>query len=163
MSDEEFDPASESDQDSVSVSSVESVDPVDEYKIEEEEEEIEREEHIDLTNSLVNMHSQEVSVSYEEVLAKCTLERDADMNIVDHRHTTVPYLTKYEFTRILGLRATQIEQGAPLFVKVEETMHDSYLIAKEELYQKKLPFILARPIPHGETEYWKLSDLEILY
>jgi hypothetical protein len=41
-------------------------------------------------------------------------------------------------------------------------VHDSYLIAKEELHQKKLPFIIARPIPHGDTEYWKLKDLEIL-
>ena len=39
---------------------------------------------------------------------------------------------------------------------------DNNLIALEELKQKKLPFIIMRPIPNGKKEYWRLSDLEII-
>jgi hypothetical protein len=46
---------------------------------------------------------------------------------------------------------------------VPDTMIDSYLIAKDELHQKKLPFIIKRPIPNGSIEYWKLADLELLF
>jgi hypothetical protein len=31
-----------------------------------------------------------------------------------------------------------------------------------EFEAKKIPFILARPLPNGSVEYWHLSDLEIL-
>ena len=84
-------------------------------------------------------------------------------NIKDKRHITQPFITKYEMARVLGMRAAQIEQSAPLFIEIDPKIHDSYVIAREEFYQKKIPFIISRPIPNGEHEYWKLSDLEILF
>ena len=38
----------------------------------------------------------------------------------------------------------------------------NYSIAKKELEKKILPFIIKRPLPNGECEYWKLKDLEII-
>ena len=35
-------------------------------------------------------------------------------------------------------------------------------IAEEELKQKKIPFIIRRPLPNGASEYWKVKDLEML-
>ena len=35
-------------------------------------------------------------------------------------------------------------------------------IALKEYEQKKIPFIIRRPIPDGTCEYWKLKDLEML-
>jgi len=35
-------------------------------------------------------------------------------------------------------------------------------IAKLELEQRRLPFIIKRPMPDGKFEYWRLSDLMIL-
>ena len=35
-------------------------------------------------------------------------------------------------------------------------------IAQMELDQKKLPFIIRRPIPGGGSEYWRLKDLSVL-
>ena len=81
--------------------------------------------------------------------------------IVDPHHTSLPYLTKYEYTRSIGIRATQIEQGAALCIETDSI--DSYWIAKEEVHQKKVPFIFKRPLPNGPIEYWKLEDLEILF
>ena len=37
-----------------------------------------------------------------------------------------------------------------------------YTIAEMELEQKKLPFIIRRPLPNGSSEYWRVSDLELM-
>jgi len=112
--------------------------------------------------SLLDMHPQEVRIGMDEVLSRCTILRDERGNISDPLHRSLPFLTKYEYTKILGVRATQIEHGAAPMITVEDTVHDAYLIAKEELLQKKTPIIVKRPIPNGIIEYWKLADLEIL-
>ena len=137
---------------------------IEEYQIDpvEDAERAEVEKILKSPTFIGDTHPQEKTISYEEVLALCTVVRDAHRNIVDPRHKTLPILTKYEYTRILGVRASQVEQGAALFVTVPDALIDSYLIAKEELHQKKLPFILKRPLPNGGIEYWKLEDLELL-
>jgi DNA-directed RNA polymerase I, II, and III subunit RPABC2 len=108
------------------------------------------------------LHPREKAINYDEVKSMCTVQRNKDGLIVDPLHTTVPILTKFEYTRILGLRATQIENGAPLFIGVDESIIDSYVIARMELEAKKLPFIIRRPLPGGKMEYWRLHDLENL-
>ena len=75
-------------------------------------------------------------------------------------HKTIPYLTKYEKARILGQRAKQINSGASVFVKVPEKVIDGYLIAELELQEKRIPFIIRRPLPNGGSEYWSIKDLE---
>ena len=59
-------------------------------------------------------------------------------------------------------RAKQIESGAAPFVAIASNVIDSYIIAEDELKQKKIPFIIRRPIPNGGFEYWNINDLEIL-
>ena len=49
-----------------------------------------------------------------------------------------------------------------LFVQVEPSVIDGYLIALKEFDEKKIPFIIKRPLPNGSCEYWKMSDLEVL-
>ena len=44
-----------------------------------------------------------------------------------------------------------------------ENIIDGYLIAEMELKEKKLPFIIRRPLPNQTFEYWKIKDLEIYY
>jgi DNA-directed RNA polymerase subunit K/omega len=56
----------------------------------------------------------------------------------------------------------KINAGAEPFIEVGVTMIDGYLIALKELEQKKIPFIIQRPMPNGGSEYWRLRDLEIL-
>ena len=65
-------------------------------------------------------------------------------------------------TRIIGQRAKQLDSGAKAFVKVPLNVIDGYYIAMIELEQKKMPFIIKRPLPNGGVEYWNVSDLEIL-
>ena len=86
--------------------------------------------------------------------------RNAQGIIIDLLHRTIPFLTKYEKARILGQRAKQINSGAYPFVKVPENVIDGYIIAEMELKQKRIPFIIRRPLPNGGSEYWKVQDLE---
>jgi DNA-directed RNA polymerase I, II, and III subunit RPABC2 len=74
----------------------------------------------------------------------------------------VPFVTRYERARVLGERAKQINSGAQPFVPIDTTLIDGYLIALQEYEQKKIPFIIRRPLPSGNSEYWRLSDLDII-
>ena len=111
-------------------------------------------------NYLVDFHPECTSNNYEEIAALSVVIRDKNNNIVDDLHKTMPYLTKYEKSRIIGQRAKQINSGAKTFVKVPENVIDGYLIAEIELMQKRVPFIIRRPIFGGGCEYWCVKDLE---
>ena len=107
-------------------------------------------------------HPELKTKSYEEILSLSNIIRDDAGNIVDPLHKTLGILTKYEYTRVLGERAKQLSIGAEPFVKVDDYIVDEYSIAKIELTEKKIPFIIERPLPNGTMEYWRLEDLEIL-
>jgi DNA-directed RNA polymerase subunit K/omega len=113
-------------------------------------------------NYIADFHPECVINNYDEVRDLTVVIRDKAGNVIDDLHKTIPYLTKYERTRIIGQRAKQINSGAKAFVKVPETVIDGYLIAEMELIQKKIPFIVRRPTPSGGCEYWNLKDLEVI-
>ena len=98
--------------------------------------------------------------NYDEILAMTKVVRDKTGIIIDDLHKTIPFLTKYEKARILGQRAKQINSGATVFFKVPEKVIDGYLIAELELIEKRVPFIIRRPLPNGGSEYWSIKDLE---
>jgi DNA-directed RNA polymerase I, II, and III subunit RPABC2 len=115
----------------------------------------------DTTNSYIKeFHPECLQHNYDEVAKFTSVIRDSNNIIIDPFHKTLPYLTKYEKARILGQRAKQIECGAKPLVKVPENIIDGYIIAELELQQKRIPFIIRRPIPGGAFEYWNLKDLE---
>lgn len=111
------------------------------------------------SNYIMNFHPENKLHNYDEILTMSRVFRNQDGSLDDF-HKTVPFLTKFEKTRILGQRAKQINAGAQPFINVPEGIIDGYLVAKMELEQKKIPFIIKRPLPNGGSEYWKLSDLE---
>ena len=75
------------------------------------------------------------------------------------KYKTQAYLTKYERTKILSERSSQIDDGSVIYLDDYSLFDNSYEIACEELKQRKLPFIIKRP--YGNTfEYWKLADLQ---
>ena len=113
-------------------------------------------------NYITKYHPECLHNNYEEIAIMTRVVRDSSNIIIDPLHRTIPYLTKYEKARILGQRAKQIECGAKPLVNVPEHIVDSYIIAQLELEQKKIPFIIRRPIPSGGSEYWNLKDLEII-
>lgn len=114
-------------------------------------------------NLIQEHYPEKIFRNHKEVQLLSKVIRDINGKIVDPLHKTTPILTKYERARVLGERAKQIQQGSPLFIEGMEDVMDSFVLAEEELKQKKIPYIIERPLPHGTSvEYWPLDELEIL-
>jgi DNA-directed RNA polymerase subunit K/omega len=108
-------------------------------------------------------HHPECRLDYvEDVLLKAPLEQYPPDSSKDTKHRSVPFLTLYEKTKIIGFRANQLAQGARPLIEPPAHVTDVLEIARIELEQKRLPFILKRPMPDGSYEYWRLADLMIL-
>lgn len=68
-------------------------------------------------------------------------------------------MTSYEYARVIGVRATQLEHGAPPLIK--EPKNVSYQeLAKLELISKKCPLFVMRPMNDGSVERWSCEELE---
>jgi DNA-directed RNA polymerase subunit K/omega len=111
---------------------------------------------------LIDSHPESKHLNYEEIYVLSKVVRDSEGYIVDDLHRTLPVLSKYERTRVIGQRATHLERGNPSFIQGGKNNIDSSLLAEEELKHKLIPMIIRRPFPNGRSEYWKVSDLEIL-
>ena len=125
-------------------------------ELEEELTEAETDERADL-NKLVQQHPN-IWIPFEEAVKEVLIPSGP----TDKHHRTYPFLSNYEKTQLLSLRTSQIEKGAHPYVAVPEGVTSSYEIAKMELKEKKLPYILKRPLPNGTYEYWRLTDIVIL-
>lgn len=67
-------------------------------------------------------------------------------------------LTKYEETRIVGLRAEQLANGGKALVDVDEDLKMNWIaIAEKELREKKIPFTLYREYPDGSKKKFVLN------
>jgi len=113
-------------------------------------------------NYVNTFHPECLIHNYDEISKLTKVIRNEDNIIVDPYHRTIPFLTKYEKARVLGQRSKQIETGARPLVKVPENIIDGYIIAELELKEKKIPFIIRRPLPSGSCEYWNIRDLEMI-
>ena len=109
-----------------------------------------------------DVHPEILGINHQEMEAMSHVIYNEHGIIDDPLHTGTPILTKYEHARVLGARAAQIDNGADPFIIVDSIM-DGYTIAKEELKQKKIPFVIRRPMPNGKFEIWKLDSLENIY
>ena len=117
----------------------------------------------DIQNDIIEKyHPEMLHHNYEEINNLTKVVRNSDGVIIDPLHKTHPFITRYEKARIIGERAKQLNSGAIPMIEVEPSVIDGYLIALKEFEEKKIPFIVKRPMPNGGCEYWKLSDLEIL-
>ena len=59
-------------------------------------------------------------------------------------------LTRFELTRIVSARALQLSYGAPALVKAtKDKTH--FEIAKKEIAEEVIPFVVLRKFPNGET------------
>ena len=72
-----------------------------------------------------------------------------------------PYLTKYEYAKIIGIAAQQIESGRKPLVKPPASFRHPIEIAEYELKKKKTPIIIKRKLPNDVFEYFTLDQLII--
>jgi DNA-directed RNA polymerase I, II, and III subunit RPABC2 len=134
----------------------------DEDSDEEDENYLQKFEQINKKELISNYHPELVTHNNDEVESLCQIVRNEHGVIIDPLHKTVPFLTKYERARVLGERAKQLNQGAKPLVEMGPEVVDGYLMALKEFEEKKIPFIVKRPMPNGGCEYWKFKDLEFL-
>jgi DNA-directed RNA polymerase subunit K/omega len=107
-------------------------------------------------------HHPECTIHYKEtVVPKLILSASPPLN-ADPQHRSYPFLTQYEKTHVIGKRANMLSQGARPYVDVPPHITDVSDIARLELEQRRLPFIICRTMPNGTHEMWRLADLLIL-
>lgn len=71
------------------------------------------------------------------------------------------YITKFEKTRVIGLRATQLADGAPSTIDITKFPQpiSAMQIAEEEFRQKKIPLVIHRSYPGGKIKKIPVNDL----
>jgi DNA-directed RNA polymerase I, II, and III subunit RPABC2 len=80
-------------------------------------------------------------------------------------YKSLPFITKYEFDQVIGLRTIHLARGAIPFVEIKNNIEKNMnlrAVALQELKEGKLPYIIKRPMPNGKTEYWKVNDLSLI-
>lgn len=78
--------------------------------------------------------------------------------VPDAERKTTVFMTKYERARVLGTRALQLSHGAQPLVATEGQT-DPLMIARRELNEKKIPFIIRRYLPDQSYEDWTIDEL----
>lgn len=88
-------------------------------------------------------------ISYDEMVEKSK----------NKKKKTVPFLNKFEKARLIGVRIQQLSSGSE--PKISTAGLNSIIeIVEEELKQRKIPLIIKRNLPNGESEEWKLEEFE---
>ena len=112
------------------------------------------------------MSSEEEELEYN--IKEQIIENIDDINIFNAQYEekkktyiTSKFLNKYEKTKVISERVQQLANNSKPLISNPKNYDDIYQIAFEELRQKKIPFIIKRPI-NNTFEYWKLEDLRIL-
>lgn len=96
-------------------------------------------------------HTDKLFISNNEIQKACTMTQK----------DTQDWLSRFEIARILSFRTRQLIEGAEPYINNVDHLSE-YEIAKQEMTNKKLPFILKRPLPNGTFVYRKLHQLDIL-
>ena len=82
-------------------------------------------------------------------------------NIAKTPKKTIPFLTKFERARIMGVRLQQLAYGAKPRINTEN-LKSIQEIVEQELLQRKIPFIIRRSLPNGSSEDWKMEEFEMV-
>tara|TARA_B000000477_G_C6073678_1_gene219879 strand:- start:6 stop:341 length:336 start_codon:yes stop_codon:yes gene_type:complete len=86
-------------------------------------------------------------------------------NKLNENKISKPIMTKYEFNQIIAQRATMLAHGATSFLsdKIEiKSNLELREIAKKELLEGKLPFIIKRYMPDNKYELYRVKDLDLV-
>ena len=96
-----------------------------------------------------NIEEEQKVISYDEIINKK----------INKKKKTVPFLNKFEKARLLGVRIQQLSAGAQPKINTEG-LNSIVEVVNEELIQRKIPLIIKRNLPNGESEEWKLEEFE---
>jgi DNA-directed RNA polymerase I, II, and III subunit RPABC2 len=113
--------------------------------------------YLELNNSNSNNYSNQINDLTDEF---DDLKSTYQSMLTNRERKTIPILSKYERTRVVGERAIQISMGAPPLVEVGN-LENPVDIAEKELREKKIPYIIKRVLPNGLIEMWRVDELRI--
>ena len=139
-----------------------------------ENDEEEDEEQIDVTEKILRKEVQEEEEVMDEIdtpdndmdfLTETEItEQSTSGMVLNENRITKPFLSKYERARVLATRSKQLSLGAKPLIKIETKQSGGTLtsldIAKLELKEKMIPFVIRRRLPSGYYELWKISELD---
>ena len=82
------------------------------------------------------------------------------------KNISLPWMTRYEFNQLIGLRAMHLSKGAPPFVELPDDFSiksniEFREIAIRELKEGRMPYIIERPMPDKTFEYWPVNTLSL--
>lgn len=99
------------------------------------------------THESYNMETQDSILSVESIYDKYH----------NQVKKTKPLLDKFEYTKLIGIRAQMIANGSPPLVNTEN-ITDIIDIVKKEYSECKIPLFVRRSLSNGEFEYWRIED-----
>lgn len=88
------------------------------------------------------------------------LENDSKIQFIikNENKITSNILTIYELTELIGIRATQISNGSPVFIDIEH-INDPIEMAKKEIINNKCPLYIKRYIGLDKYELWDPNEM----
>jgi len=123
------------------------------YEIDDiEDEDVEDDEDDEDDEPIDCLYDQEIQINEHEL--------DLETEIPTNERMTLNIMTKYEISRILGIRVQQLIKGAKPLVS-NTNGKSSIEIAIDELMSGSMPFKIKRPLPSGEYEIWKCKELTV--
>ncbi len=99
------------------------------------------------THDSYNMETQNTILSVESVYDKYHSQEKK----------TKPLLDKFEYTKLLGIRAQMLANGCPALIDTTD-LTDIMDIVKKEYRECKIPLFVERKLSNGESEYWRIED-----
>ena len=98
-------------------------------------------------------------VSLVKKRVSCQDQESTIIKIIDpNNRITTEYMTSYEYTSVVGVRATHISEGAPLYTD-PSGLHDPIDIAKKEIAENKCPLSITRKIGNSMIEIWEVNEM----
>lgn len=86
------------------------------------------------------------------------LSENIELIVHPDERITSNYLSKLEYSYVIGLRAEDISKGAPIYVDYKG-LSDPIDIANKELYDNKFPISVKRHIGLNKYEIWDCNEL----
>ena len=105
--------------------------------------------------STFNAQNSKVKIDREVIVS---IDETYNQYYTIHKKTR-PFITKFEKAKILGVRAEMISSGSIPLVKIPSDCTSSMEIANLEYKEKKIPLLIRRKFPNGDTEDWRLEEL----
>lgn len=148
----------ESDIESDVESEVEEVDEDDEVDIEIDQPSKDNEEDEDIEEDEENEEDKIIVIPKRNMIQ--TLQKEvSDIIIVapDNRITS-EYMTTYEYSKVVGTRATHISEGAPLYID-PSGISSALEIAIKEIDMKLCPLVIVRQTRNKKVEIWEVNEM----